>query len=186
MGLNPRSSKFYSSASSGGALGFTLLETLIALMILSSALLLLANSWSGSYAKLRKTQELFEMAALLERKMVEVEREYRGKPLDSIPEEKEEDFGELYPEYSWKLTSKKLEFPDLSQTLISRDGGADQLTLAAVKNMTDAIGKMVKEVTVTVIFKKSKKKVEHSITTYFVDYSKDASVSIPAGMIPGM
>ena len=81
--------------------GFTLIETVIAMVILSSGLLLLANSWSGSFMRVRKTQLSTEVSALLERKMTEVEMEYTGKPLESIPEEKEDDFGSEYAQYSW-------------------------------------------------------------------------------------
>ena len=61
-------------------------------MILSTGILLLTSSWSGSYLRIRKTQLNQDVAALLERKMAEVDVEYRGKSLDTIPEEKEDDF----------------------------------------------------------------------------------------------
>lgn len=162
--------------------GFTLLETIIAVVILSSALLLLVNSWGGAYMRIRKTQLNFEVSALLERKMTEVELEYRGKPLEAIPEEKEEDFGDEFPQYSWKLKSKKLELPDLSAALTAQDGGADQFTIALVKQLTDGLSQMIKEVTVTIVFSPPKgNKIEQSVTTYFVDYEKELSLGIPGG-----
>jgi general secretion pathway protein I len=162
--------------------GFTLLETLLALMIISSALLLLTNSWSGSYAKLRKTQESFEITALLERKMGELEREWKGKAIESIPESIEDTFGDKYPEYSWKMTSRNVEFPDLSQSLVSREGGADQITLSSIKQLTEAIKTMVKEITLTVIYQKNGRKREISVSTYFVDFNKPFTPQLPAGV----
>lgn len=162
--------------------GFTLIETLMAVVILASGLLLLTNSWGSSFSRVRKTQLQFEVAALIERKMTELELEYRGKPLDSIPDEKAEDFGDKYPQYSWKMTSKKLEFPDLSSVLTSKDGGADQMTLSLIKQLSDGLSKSIKEVTLTVIYKpESGKPLQYPVTTYFVDYDQAISFGVPGG-----
>ncbi|WP_374079661.1 prepilin-type N-terminal cleavage/methylation domain-containing protein [Bdellovibrio bacteriovorus] len=161
--------------------GFTLIETVIAMVLLSAGLLLLANSWSGSFMRIRKTQLSTEVAALLERKMVEIEMEYAGKPLDSIPEEKEDDFGSEYSQYSWKMESKEFEVPDFSATLTAQAGGADELTLTVMKTLSEHLAKSVKEVKVTVIYKAGKKPLNFSATQYFVDYDKD--IQLPA--MPG-
>lgn len=163
--------------------GFTLLETVVAMMIMAGAILLLTNSWGGAFMRIRKTQTSFEVAAMLERKMNDIELEYRGKALDSIPEEKTGDFGSDYPQYTWKLESKKLEFPDISSALTAREGGADQMLMSVVKQLSDMIGKSIKEVTVSVIFSPpgAKKPMEYSVTTYFVDFDKDFNVGLPSG-----
>ncbi|MGZ3771422.1 MAG: prepilin-type N-terminal cleavage/methylation domain-containing protein [Bdellovibrio sp.] len=162
--------------------GFTLIETVMAMVILSSGLLLLSNSWSGSFMRVRKTQLTTEVAALLERKMVEIEMEFQGKPLDSIPEEKSDDFGSEYPQYSWKMVSKEFEVPDFSATLTAKAGGADELTLTVMKTLAEHMSKTIKEVKVTVIYKGNKKKpLEFSATQYFVDFDKE----IPLPAFPG-
>ena len=161
--------------------GFTLLETMLAVVILSSALMLLANSWGGAHLRVRKTQRQFEVAALLEKKMTDVEIEYRGKSIDEIPEEKsEEEIGEEFPQYKWKLSSKKLELPDISSTLSAKSGGADQFMMQVVKQLSEGLSKAVKEVTVTVIYQdKNEKPLEYSVTTYFVDYDKEIPLGAP-------
>lgn len=162
--------------------GFTLLETSIALAIMATGLLLLNTSWSGSFLRLRKTQLAFEAATLLERKMSDVELEYRGKPLTEIPEAEADDFGSDYPNYSWRVTSKEFKFPDLTSAIISqREGGVDSMLLSTVKQMTEAISKSVKEVTVTVIYTGGKKPIEHSITTLFIDYDQNLQFGLPGG-----
>lgn len=163
------------------AKGFTLIETVIAMVILSSALLLLANSWGASFARLKKTQQAFEVSAMLERKMTDIELEYRGKSLDEIPEEKSGDFGSDYPQYSWKLKSKKLEFPDISSALTAQSGGADQMLMSLVKQLSEYIAKAIKEVKVTVVYTANKKPLEFSVVTYFVDYDKEVSFGMPGG-----
>ncbi|PIS09726.1 MAG: general secretion pathway protein GspI [Bdellovibrio sp. CG10_big_fil_rev_8_21_14_0_10_47_8] len=163
--------------------GFTLIETLLAVVILATALLLLNNSWSGSFLRIRKTQQQFEVAALLERKITDIQLEYRGKSLDEIPEERSDDFGQEYPQYSWKMKSKKLEIPDISSTLTAQEGGADVLLMSVVKQLTEGLSKAIKEVTVTVIYKTPNKgkPLEYSVTTYFIDYDKDIQMGMPSG-----
>jgi general secretion pathway protein I len=155
--------------------GFSLIETLVAVMILSTAMLLLTNSWSAAFNRVRKTQVQFEVSALLERKMFEVEMEYYNKPIDSIPEEQSGDFSDKYPQYKWRLKSKKLEVPDLSPLMTSQEGGANQMLITVIKQMTEALGKAIREVQVTIIMDPSnakQKPQEYSATRYFVDYDK--------------
>jgi len=163
--------------------GFTLLETLLAVVILSTALLLLTNSWAGSYLRIRKTQRQFEVAALLERKMTDIEIEYRGKSIDEIPDEKsEEEIGEEYPQYRWKMTSKKLELPDISSTMAAQEGGANAFMVGIVKQLSEGLSKAIKEVTVTLIYKEDKQKpLQYSVTTYFVDFDKELPMGMPTG-----
>lgn len=154
--------------------GMSLLEVLIAMMILSAGLILISTSWSGTFARLKKTQQSLEVASLLQRKMVEIEMEYRNKPLESIDEEKSDDFGSEFPQYSWKMESKKFEMPDMTAMLIGRDGGANQMLLTIMKQFTEQLSKSVKEVKLTVIYSPKKAKpVNYSLTTYFIDYGKE-------------
>lgn len=131
--------------------------------------------------RVKKTQTSTEIAALLERKMTEIEMEYQGKPLESIEEEKSDDFGSEYPQYSWKMTSKEFEVPDISATLTAQAGGANELALTMMKTLTEHLSKSIKEVKVTIIMKTGKKPLEYSATQYFVDYDKQ----LPMPGLPG-
>lgn len=161
--------------------GFTLLETLIAMVMLSAGIILLANSWGGAFMRVRKTQLSTEVSALLERKMVEIQTEYRDKPLDSIDEEKADDFGTEYPDYSWKMQSKAFEVPDLSASLTTRDGGANEMLINIIRQLSEHLSKSVKEVKVTIVYKKGKRPLEFSATTYFVDYNRDLPIAAGGG-----
>lgn len=163
------------------ARGMTLIEVVLAMLILSGGLILISNSWSGTYGRLKKTQQNIEVAALMQRKIVEIDMEFRGKPLDSIPEEKSDDFGSEYPQYSWKMESKDFELPDLSALLRSQEGGANSQMLTVMKQFSEHISKSVKEVKITVIYKAKKSRtVNYALTTYFVDFDKE--LPIPGGM----
>lgn len=167
--------------------GFTLLETLLAMIILSTGILLLSNAWSGSFMRIRKTQLNSEVTALLERKMVEVEAEYRDKPLESIPEEKSDDFGSDYPQYSWKLESQEFKVPDLSASLTAKDGGANEMMINIIRQLSEHLSKSIKEVRVTIIHKnKNGKNLQFSATRYFVDFNKEIPMpGLPASAVGG-
>lgn len=164
-------------------MGFTLIETLIAMMILSGGIMVLANSWSGNFARIRNARINNTMAALLERKMTETEITYRDRPVNEVPEEESGDFGPKYPGYRWVLNSKDFEMPNLSGALVSREGGADEMLLTMVSTMTEYINQSVKEVSVTVFYRsRGGKEIKNSVTTYFIDYTKE--LPMPGG-IPG-
>lgn len=152
--------------------GFSLIEVVLAIMVMASGLFILMNSWAGTYNRLRKTQIQVQMVALLERKVSELEREYKGKSLDSIPEEKADDFGSEAVGYSWTMKSRKLEIPDLSASLVSREGGAKQDLLMIMKMFTDHLSKSIKEIKVTVIYKDKKKPIKAEVTFYVIDYDR--------------
>ncbi|MEY4615391.1 MAG: hypothetical protein RJB66_351 [Pseudomonadota bacterium] len=152
--------------------GFTLIEALIAMTILSGAMLLLSQTWGGAFRSIKKAKQQYEVSLLLERKLTELDLEFRGKPLTEIPEEREEDFGKEYPEAKWKMKSKEFEFPDISPLLKSGDGNSDEMTMMIFKKLADNFKKTVKEVKVTVMVKEGKKTKEFSAVTYFVDYDQ--------------
>lgn len=155
----------------------SLLEVLIAMVILATGLMLISSSWSGTYMRLRKTQTNVEIAALLQRKIVEIETEWKGKPLDSIPEEKEDTFGSEFPNYRWKMESQKFQMPDISDIYLNREGGASEMLLQIMKQFSEILGKSIREVKVTVFYKsKSGKEIPYSITTVFVDFDRDIPI----------
>jgi len=167
--------------------GFTLIEVLIAVVIMAGGIIVMANAWSGNFLRVRNSRINNTAASLLERKMTEIEILYKDKPIEEIKEDDAGDFGSMFPGYSWQMSSKDFEMPDISSALVSRDGGADEMLLTIVKTTTEFIKKSVKEVSVTVSFKPKKgNEIHHTVTTYFVDYTKDLNVpGMPGGGAAG-
>ncbi len=167
--------------------GFTLIEVVLAMMIMASGLMILTNSWASTYNRLHKTQVQVQMAALLERKVIEIEKEYKNKPLDSIPDEKSDDFGSDLPEYSWKMTSQKLEFPDITPLLAGQaaeegasSGEGLKLDLVSLMKMfTEHLNKSIREVKIEIIFKDKRKPLTADIVIYMIDY--DRPLPLPGG-----
>lgn len=155
--------------------GFTLLEVLIAVGIMVGAIIVIGNTWSGNFMRVRKANLYNNVAVLLERKVVELRAKYSHVSIDEIPEAESGDFGSDYPLYRWTFSSKKFEMPDMSAVLISQDQG-DANLLMMIKQMQEFINKSVKEATVKVFVKAAGKEVEFSVTTYFVDYEQEISM----------
>lgn len=160
--------------------GFTLLEVLIAVGILVGSIIVIGNTWSGNFMRVRKANLYNNVAVLLERKVVELRAKYRESQLAEIPETESGDFGSDYPLYRWTFTTQEFEMPDLSAVLVSQDQG-DANLLAMIKQTQEFINQSVKEGTVTVFVKAAGKEVEFSVTTYFVDYNQE----MPLGGVGG-
>lgn len=140
---------------------------------MAGALVLLSNSWSGNLLRVRKTGLYTTVGFLLQKQLTEIEIKYKDATLEEIPEDGEGgDFGPEYKNYRWSMKSRPFEMPDLSEVLVSREGGADDTLVSMIRQMTDHIGQSIKEVTVSVFVKSGKRETEYSVTTYFVDYTK--------------
>lgn len=158
---------------------FTLIEVVLAMMIMASGMFILTNSWAGTYSRLQKTKVQVELAALLERKIVELEREFKAQPLDAIKEEDSGDFGAELEKYTWEMKSQKVEFPDLSG-IIGGVGENQNLDLVSImKIFSEHLSKSVKEVKVTVTYKDQKKPISVDVVFYIVDY--DRPLPLPGG-----
>lgn len=170
--------------SSGGRFrepgGFTLIEVLIATVIMAGAIMVLANSWSGNFMRVRNARINNTLASLLEKKMTEYEIKAKEKPQEVLPESESGDFGAKFPGYRWEMSSQPFEMPDLSGALASKEGGVDEMTLMIIKTTAEYVKQACNEVQVSVYYKPQRgRELQHSATTYLVDFSKE----IP---IPGM
>lgn len=154
--------------------GFTLVEVLVAMVIMIGGVIVIANAWSGNFSRVRSARINNVAATLLERKMTEIEFEFYDKSIDEVREEDAGDFGAMYPGYSWEMKAKEFEMPDLSGALTSREGGADETLLMIMRTTAEFFKKSVKEVSVTVIYKPRKgNPIRHTVTTFLVDYTKE-------------
>ena len=162
-------------------LGFTLMETLVAVMIMTGGLIVIGSSWSSNLMRIEKARVNANMAALLERKMTELDLLYRGKPLNEIKEEDSGEFTEEFAGYRWEMRSKEFEMPNLTSALGGNNADSSQSEMLALiaRTVTEYVKTSVKEVTVTVYYKSKRaksKEMKQSVATYFVDYTKPVNV----------
>jgi general secretion pathway protein I len=170
------------------AAGFTLIETMIATVIMAGALIVIGSAWSGNYMRIEKARTNANMASLLDRKMTEIDLEYRDKPLSEIKDEDSGDFSEEYKQYRWEMHSREFEMPDFGGLLgggTDGDSKKNEFMALIVKTVTEYVKTAVKEVTVTVYYKSPRSKtreIRQSVATYFVDYKKPISIpGLPGG-----
>jgi general secretion pathway protein I len=154
--------------------GFTLIEVLVALIIVAAAIMASASLWSGNFTTMRKSALNYDVATILERKMVELETKYSNKSFTEIPEEEEGDFGSEFPQFRWQMKSRDMEFPDLTPLIAAQN----EKLVTIIKQMTEYLNKAIKEVKVSVFVKRNKKEAEFSATEYFVDYNKDVASAL--------
>ena len=168
--------------------GFTLIEVLVALMIVSAAIMASASLWSGNFTTMRKSSLNYDVATILERKMVEIEAKYKQVPLLEVPAEESGDFGSEYPQFRWSMKSREMEFPDLTPIIMGQNEEPNEQLLSMIKQMTEYLNRAIKEVQVSVFVKRGKRELEFTATQYFVDYTRDfagGGGGAPAGGVPG-
>ena len=162
--------------------GFTLIEVLIAMMILAGSLIALSASWRGSIMAYQKGRQVNVITRLLQKQATEMEIRFRNENM-LTDQELEGDFGTDYPNLSWKTEVKALQFPDLAPLLVSQEGGADQITLTVIRQMSTQLSQAIKEMKVSVLWKNQDSVATYSITTYLISYNQ---LGIPgAGSIRG-
>ena len=124
--------------------------------------------------RIRKSALFYDAATLLERKMVETEAKYRPKSISEIPDEDAGDFGSEFPQYRWEMKSRDLKLPDLSAMIIGKsDGSADETLLTMIKQTTEFLSTVIKEVKISVFIKRGQKEAQFNAVQYFIDYTKD-------------
>ena len=151
--------------------GFSLIEVLLATIILGGALIALSSSWSGTVHSFKKSEKVQIVTSLLKSKTTELEIKYAQSGFGSVPEEEDGDFGDEFPDLTWKSEVRILEFPDLTPLMMAKDGSIDEMTRTIVKQMTGHFSKNIKEMRVTITWKAKAKPVEYSTTTYLVNYA---------------
>lgn len=161
--------------------GFTLVEVLIAMLILAGAMVALSQSWSGSLFAFRKSQTLNAITSLLKKKVTELEIKYKTLSFTEIPETENGDFGKDYPDLKWLAETKDMDFPDLTQLLVTQDGGANEMLITIVKQMTEFFSKSIKELRVTVIWTSAGREVKYGVTTYLVNNTAAGNGLGPGG-----
>jgi type II secretory pathway pseudopilin PulG len=162
-------------------MGFTLIEVLIATLILAGGIMVLANSWGGNFMRVRNARINNTMASLLEQKMTEYEIKTKEKPQEELSEAEAGDFGAKFPGYRWEMKSQPFELPDLTGALASKEGGVDEMTLMIMRTTTEYFKQAVKELQVTVFYQNKRgRDISHSATQYVMDYTKE--LPMPPGL----
>ena len=162
--------------------GFTLLETLIAVAIMSVAFSSILVLESSAIHGVEKTRTMDVVTMLAKNAMVEAEQNFQGKAFKEVKEEESGAFPAPHEAYSWKRTVKEIKFPNLNPAAMmgSEDAaesagarGLEMLTRLLTKFLSDS----VREVTVTITWEKGPGKQTASVATYWVDLNHEFALS---------
>ncbi len=157
--------------------GFTLLEVMVATVILSGTLVALSRIISSSYLYTEKIEKIYIGTELAWLKMHDIDESIRK---DGIPEsdyEEEGDFDdEAFKGFRWKYTVKKvyIPLPDLSPG--SNDEGGEQAQAVGMLDMVrgnieDFFKSRIRKLTLIVWWDGGKKNSEKVVFTRFLDTS---------------
>lgn len=152
-------------------MGFTLLEVLIAIAIMVTALATIFTIEGSSLGASARAKQMNIVAMLAKNKMIETELALEGKNFDEIEKEKAAAFEAPFQDYTWRRSIQELKFPALSAgggsgKNAESEGQAVELISKLVSNY---LSKALREVTVTIAWQRSGKEQTFSVSTYWVD-----------------
>lgn len=167
--------------------GFTLLETMIAMGIMLVAFASILMVESASIESSIKARQMNVVSMLAQNAMIEAELEFQGKPFNEVKEEESGQFDEPYQEYTWTRKIKEIKFPSLNLNAgggggESEDGGGGDSDNTRqgetlTKLLTNYLSKAIREVTVTVTWKRGEGQRSYSLSTYWVDLNHEFALS---------
>lgn len=163
--------------------GFTLLETLIAMAIMvvafSSILMVESGSLDASY----RAKQLNIVSMLARNTMIETELLIENKSFGEVKTEETGNYAEPYQEFTWKREVKEIEFPSLNpgggddSQQNNDDPNAKEAGNSIAKLVTQFLSKSIREVVVTVSYKKGPGEQKYQIAMYWVNLNNDFSLS---------
>ncbi|MBI4924477.1 MAG: type II secretion system protein [Bdellovibrio sp.] len=161
--------------------GFTLLETLIAMSIMLVAFAAILMVESSSLNTSLKTKQLNIVSMLAKRAMIEAEQTFEGKSFEEIKKEETFELSEPYKDYKVLRSIKEIKFPDLSfgggeSSKGDKENGTNDMTERVAKLMAKYLSQAIREVTVTVSWKKGSGEQSYSVSTYWVDLNHEFQI----------
>jgi prepilin-type N-terminal cleavage/methylation domain-containing protein len=171
-----------------GQAGFTLLETMIAMAIMMIAFGSILMVQSSSLRTSMKSKQINVVAALARNKMVESELEWEGKPFSEIQKEKSGEFPAPYQDYKWKREIAEVKFPAFNLGTSAGGGegedgggagtaGAGDLLTRMGRIVTAYFSKAVREVKITITWKRGAGEQSYTIATYWIDLEAEFSLN---------
>ncbi|MEN9722238.1 MAG: hypothetical protein RJB38_224 [Pseudomonadota bacterium] len=158
--------------------GFTLLEVLIAMSIMVIAFGSIFSIQSSAIQVTNRAKQTNTVAMLLKNAMVKAEVEIEGKSFEEVKKESAGTFEAPFQDYSWTRTIKELQFPNLVPSSGRDDGRSeDQGAELLGRLVTKYFSKAVRQVDVTVKWRKADKEQSVSASTFWVNLNQEMALS---------
>lgn len=160
--------------------GFTLIEVMIALAIMTIAFTSIFTVQSQSINSIRQSRETNIITMLLKNYMIATEHEFEGRAFTEVTKEKAGKCQEPYTDYQCSRVIKEIKFPQLSfgQNSNSNPDQAqnNQMVEKVTKLITKFFTQAIREVTVTVSWG-PKYENQVSLSTYWVNLNQEFSIN---------
>ncbi len=171
--------------------GFTLLEVMIAMTIMVLCMASIFQISSTSIGAVEKVKNFNLIASMARNKMQETEFEIEGKSFTDMTKEESGTFeGPDFQDFRWQREIKEVEFPNLASLgkaqggegedsggSPSSGGGNSDIAGMIGKNVTDYLSKSVREITITIFWKRAGGELKYSLSTYWVDLNHEFSIT---------
>lgn len=145
--------------------GFTLLEIMVAMAILSISLVALLSFQGNTMITSGRAEKITEATMLARMKMGEIELELdKGLKKGEFPEEKTEEgeFEEPFENYKWKLSIKGVKLP---APVMGDEGSVENLI---GRQLTEEIAKTVREVKLEIVWSELGEEQSINVVTHIV------------------
>lgn len=158
--------------------GFTLLEVIIAMTIMVLAFASILAVESNSINATVRAREMNIVAMLAKGKMVDFEYKVEGKTFEEVRKEEGGNFDAPYESYRWKTEVREIKFPNMNLNAggdKKKDdgGGGDQFAEMLTKLVTNYFSKAIREIAVTIFWKRGSGEVSYTVSTYWVDLNHE-------------
>lgn len=160
-------------------MGFTLLEVMIATVIMAIAFTAILTSQSQNIFLTIKTKDYNLAGFLAQNKMVDSEHLMEGKPFTELKKEEEGTFEEPYTTFRWKREVKEIQLPGIGEG-DDEDKKQGQTDIAHMlsQTITKYLSKSIRELTVTVKWTRSGGEQKVVLSTYLVDLKSNFDFQI--------
>lgn len=173
--------------------GFSLVEVLGAMMILSIALVALMENQSSSLQLTKKSLLLDQATSLAQGKMAELTVQANSRSFAEFPETGEGEFeDEGLQRFSWRYQTQPVEAPDFAamakvamgsdESDTASEGNASMLD-GPLKSVTEAWSKALLQLRVEILWKEGNSEKSYAVVTHLVDEQAASNI---AGMVKGM
>ena len=136
------------------------------------------TSQSESMILVTRTKDRNIAGWLLHNKMVESEHLLEGKPFSELSKEETENFKAPFEEFTWKREIKEIKFPDLPVGGGKEGEGVQESVRILAKTLTKYFNSSLREMVVTVTWKRGDGLQHITLTTYLVDLNAEFNFAI--------
>ena len=117
-------------------------------------------------------------------KMIDLEYKVEGKTFEEVKADDAGAFEAPYESFHWKTAVKEIKFPNMNfggGSKTSGNGGGDdngnQYAELIFKLLTKYFTKAIREISVTVLWKRSGNEVSYTVSTYWINLNQEFETS---------